>query len=202
MDRPIHNEIPFNPEIAGSNPFALFEQWFGLAVQTDPNNAGVMNLATAFNGRPSARMVLLKEHGPDGFVFYTNYSSRKATELAENPQAALTFWFPCQERQIRIEGQIEKISGNASDAYFASRPRTSQLGAWVSPQSSVIDEPVTLDPALKKFKDDPIPRPCSWGGLRLTPVYFEFWQGRSCRLHDRIVFNRSTDAWQTQRLAP
>jgi pyridoxamine 5'-phosphate oxidase len=202
MDRPINNEMPFGPREAGRDPFVLFSQWFEAAVQADPNNAAVMTLATAIDSRPSARMVLLKEHGPDGFVFYTNYASRKGRELETNPQAALTFWFPHSERQVRIEGPIERISPETSDAYFATRDRGSQLGAWVSAQSSEIDEPITLDAAQAKFKDDPIPRPCSWGGLRLIPERFEFWQGRARRLHDRVVFERNPSDWKITRLAP
>lgn len=202
MDRPIHDNEPFSPADAGSDPFALFEQWLCAALRADPHNAAVMTLATAFNSRPSARMVLLKEHGPDGFVFYTNVESRKGRELEENPQAALVFWWPPSERQVRIEGRVEKLSAAASDAYYATRPRDSQLSAWVSAQSSEIEEPVTLDAAKKKFGDDPIPRPCSWGGLRLIPHRFEFWQGRASRLHDRIVFEPQNTGWITKRLAP
>jgi len=202
MDRPIHNETPFGLQEAGRDPFALFDQWFTAAVKADPNNAGVMTLATAENNHPSARMVLLKEHGPDGFVFYTNTLSRKGRELDANPQAALAFWWPHAERQVRIEGRIEKISPEASDAYFATRDRNSQLGAWASAQSAVIDEAVTLDEAQKKFGDDSIPRPCSWGGLRLIPNRFEFWQGRASRLHDRIVFDMENSNWKQLRLAP
>ena len=202
MDRPIHNEKIFGPQEAGADPFALFETWFNAATEVDPNNAAVMNLATAADDRPSARMVLLKEHGEDGFVFYTNYESRKARELEKNPQAALTFWWAPSERQVRIEGRIEKISTDASDAYFSSRPRNNQLSAWVSAQSSEIDEPITLVEAKKKFGDAPIPRPCSWGGLRLIPERFEFWQGRTSRLHDRIDFKRAGSEWAVTRLAP
>ncbi|QHI67974.1 pyridoxamine 5'-phosphate oxidase [Tichowtungia aerotolerans] len=202
MDRPIHNETPFGPANAGIDPFALFEQWFKTAMETDPNNAAVMTLATAFNNRPSARMVLMKEHSPDGFVFYTNYESRKGSELAENPKSALVFWWPAQERQVRIEGHTTRISAEASDAYFATRPRDSQLSAWASAQSSEIDEPISLEAAKAKFKDDPIPRPCSWGGLQLVPERFEFWQGRTSRLHDRIAFIQKNGQWSPRRLAP
>ena len=202
MDRPIHNETSFALPQAGLDPFALFDPWFTAAIEDDPNNAGVMTLATTRNNRPSARMVLLKEHGPNGFIFYTNFQSRKARELEENPYAALTFWWPHAERQVRMEGRIEKISADASDAYFATRDRNSQLGAWVSAQSSIIETPVTLDAALKKFGDHDIPRPCSWGGLRLLPERFEFWQGRASRLHDRICFERTDSGWDTVRLAP
>ena len=202
VNRPINNDKPFGPAEAGTDPSALFEQWYAAAVEADPNNAAVMTLATAFDNRPSARMVLFKEHGPDGFVFYTNYESRKARELEANPHAALVFWFQALEKQIRIEGRIEKISSDASDAYFSTRPRDSQLGAWASAQSSEIDAPVTLDAAKKKFGDAPIPRPCNWGGLRLIPERFEFWQGRNSRLHDRICFERIGSRWTISRLAP
>ena len=212
MDRPIDNETPFGPQDAGTDPFALFAAWFDAAVEADPNNAGVMTLATAVSHRPSARMILLKEHGPDGFVFYTNTLSRKGRELDANPQAALTFWWSSAERpssakatadrQVRVEGRIEKISAEASDAYFATRDRDSQLGAWASAQSAEIDQPVTLDEAQIKFGDETIPRPCSWGGLRLVPERFEFWQGRASRLHDRIVFEKENQTWLTKRLAP
>ena len=202
MDRPINHEIPFDLSQAGSDPFVLFKTWFDQAVKNDPHNAGVMNLATTNSHRPSSRMVLLKEHGLQGFVFYTNLLSRKGRELDLNPQAALTFWWPPTERQVRIEGSIEKISTEQSDVYFASRPRESQLGAWASAQSSIIDSPVTLNEAQKKFGNDPIPRPCSWGGLRLIPDRFEFWQGRSSRLHDRIIFEQTDSKWEIFRIAP
>jgi len=161
-----------------------------------------MTLSTVTDNRPSARMVLLKEHGSKGFVFYTNTLSRKGRELDANPQAALTFWWPSAERQVRIEGRVEKISPEASEAYFATRDRDSQLGAWASAQSAKIDEAVTLDEARRKFGDETIPRPCSWGGLRLIPERFEFWQGRAIRLHDRIVFEPKGSDWKTFRIAP
>lgn len=202
MDRPIDNDKPFGPAEAGTNPFTLFERWYAEAKEAQPKNAGVMTLATAADNRPSARMVLLKEHGPDGFVFYTNYESRKAREIETNPQAALVFWWSALERQVRVEGRIEKISSAASDAYFARRPRDSQLSARVSAQSSEIDEPITLDAARAKFGDEKIPRPCCWGGYRLIPQRFAFWQGRSSRLHDRIVFEMESSGWNQFRLAP
>jgi pyridoxamine 5'-phosphate oxidase len=203
MDRPIHNQIPFGRNEAGNDPFALFANWFGKASAADPNNAAVVALATASSdGHPSLRMVLLKGHGADGFVFYTNSESRKASELTDNPHAAMTFWWPTHERQIRIEGRIEKISDAESDAYFASRPRESQLSAWASPQSRVIEQPVSLDELRKRFGAAKIPRPANWGGYRLVPETFEFWQGRQNRLHDRIRFTKTAAGWQIDRLAP
>lgn len=204
MDRPIYNEKPFGPEKAGNDPFALFDHWFTEAAGIDPNNAAVVALATATpDARPSLRMVLLKGYRPDGFLFYSNYESRKASELAQNPFAAMTFWWPEPERQVRIEGKIEKVSPKESDAYFASRPRESQLSAWASPQSSVIEQPVTLDELRERFGDGPVPRPANWGGYRLVPENFEFWQGRVSRLHDRILFTKNAGGnWKIDRLAP
>lgn len=203
MDRPIHNQTPFGPAEAGSDPFRLFTGWFQEASAADPNNAAVVALATVDpDARPSLRMVLLKGHGPDGFLFYSNYESRKAAELSTNPLAAMTFWWPAQERQVRIEGEIGKISDTESDAYFATRPRESRLSAWASLQSSVIEQPVTLDQLRQRFGDGKIPRPGNWGGYRLVPETFEFWQGRASRLHDRIRFTKMADGWKTDRLAP
>lgn len=203
MDRPIHNQIPFGPGNTGSHPLPLFDRWFKEAAEADINNAAVVALATATpDARPSLRMVLLKEYSEAGFLFYTNYESRKSVELAANPFASMTFWWPAQERQIRIEGKIGKISAAESDAYFASRPRESQFSAWASPQSSVIEQPVTLDELRKRFGDGPVPRPANWGGIRLVPETFEFWQGRASRLHDRIRFTQAADGWKIDRLAP
>ncbi|MEI7851629.1 MAG: pyridoxamine 5'-phosphate oxidase [Kiritimatiellales bacterium] len=203
MDRPIHNQKPFNLPDAGKDPLILFARWFAEAMQADPKNATVVAFSTVSGeGRPSLRMVLLKEYSANGFLFYTNYESRKAAELAANPFAAMTFWWPSQERQVRIEGRVQKISVEKSDTYFADRPRESQLSAWASPQSSVIAEPVTLDKLHERFGEGLIPRPANWGGFILTPGSFEFWQGRASRLHDRIRFTRIDSAWQTDRLAP
>ena len=213
MDRPIHNQTPFDLPEAGNDPFALFDRWFKEARQADPKNAAVVALATTTpEARPSLRMVLLKEYSETGFLFYSNYESRKGSELAQNPVAAMTFWWPsfakasegrpAPERQVRIEGKIEKISATESDAYFADRPRESQLSAWASPQSSIIKQPVTLDKLRKRFGDGPIPRPSNWGGYRLVPETFEFWQGRASRLHDRIRFTKTADGWKADRLAP
>ena len=202
MDRPIHCDTLFDLTQAGHDPFALFAEWYDAALKEDPHNAGVMNLATMSDNQPSARMVLLKKHGSDGLVFYTHYLSRKGHELDANPQAALTFWWPGPERQIRMAGRIEKISPEGSDTYFASRPRDSQLGAYISAQSSVIENPLTLCVAEEKFKGKEIPRPNDWGGYLLIPERFEFWQGRTSRLHDRIVFELTDTNWKRFRLAP
>ena len=203
MDRPIHNQKPFNLPDAGKDPFALFARWFTEAVQADPQNAAVAALAAVSSDRrPSLRMILLKDYGPDGFVFYTNYNSRKAVELLANPFAAMSFWWPAQERQVRIEGTAGKISAAESDAYFAVRPRESRLSAWASPQSSIIEQPATLDEPHRRFGNGSIPRPSGWGGFRLVPETFEFWQGRASRLHDRIRFTWKNTGWQTDRLAP
>lgn len=203
MDRPIHNQTPFSLPEAGNDPVALFDCWFTEALQIDPQNAAVVALATAApEARPSLRMVLLKEYNEAGFLFYSNHESRKGCELAQNPFAAMTFWWPAQEHQIRIEGTIKKISDAESDAYFATRPRESQLSAWASPQSSIIEQPVSLDGLRKRFGTGPIPRPANWGGFRLVPETFEFWQGRASRLHDRIRFIKTTVGWKTDRLAP
>jgi pyridoxamine 5'-phosphate oxidase len=135
-------------------------------------------------------------------VFYTNYESRKAAEITENPNAAMTFWWPAQERQVRIEGKIEKVDPIESDAYFATRPRESQLSAWASAQSQIIEQPVSLDALRERFGDGEIPRPANWGGFRLIPDLFEFWQGRENRLHDRIRFTKHDSDWKADRLAP
>jgi len=203
MDRPINNQTPFDLHEAGNDPFALFANWFREASSADLNNAAVVALATASSdGFPSLRMVLLKGHSADGFVFYTNYESRKGLELTRNPHAAMTFWWPTHERQVRIEGTINNIGEAESDTYFASRPRESQLSAWASPQSSVIEAPVSLDELHKRFGAEKIPRPANWGGYRLVPEIFEFWQGRTNRLHDRIRFIKTATGWQIDRLAP
>ena len=165
-----------------------------------------MTLATAAaSGAPSARVVLLK--GVDhGFCFYTNRDSRKGRELDENPRAALVFWWPELERQVRVEGAVERVDDATADAYFASRPRGSKLGAWASPQSRPIPDRETLAALLKEIElenpEDEVPRPGFWGGFRVVPEAVEFWQGRASRLHDRHVYRRDADGWRTERLAP
>ncbi len=190
------------------DPFAQFEQWMQQALNSELPEPTAMTLATATpDGRPSARIVLLKGFDASGFVFYTNYESRKGIELEQNPQATLLFFWPELERQVRIEGRVERISAEESTAYFQSRPKESQLGAWASPQSRVIAGREVVEQRYQElsaqFKhDETLPLPPFWGGYRLVPTYFEFWQGRPSRLHDRICYTLNQGNWTIARLAP
>ncbi len=191
------------------DPFAQFSTWFQEAVDSQLPEPNAMTLATSNQqGQPSARTVLLKSFDQQGFIFYTNYESKKGQELAVNPQAALLFTWLELERQIRIEGKVEKVDANESRTYFQSRPKTSQIGAWASPQSQVIAGRSVLEAreaALNaQYAMDPVlPLPPFWGGYRVVPDLIEFWQGRPSRLHDRICFQRDgANNWQIQRLAP
>ena len=191
----------------GDDPFELFDAWWQDALHGGLVEPNAMTLATAdAAGRPSARTVLLKAYDRHGFVWYTNFESRKAKDLEANPFAALLFWFDRLERQVRIEGKVERVADAVADAYFASRPRASQIGAWASPQSQPIADRAALDArqsaAEARFAGGPVPRPPHWGGLRLVPDALEFWQGGSARLHDRFRFERTGDGWQRRRLAP
>ena len=190
-----------------ADPFEQFQIWFDQAVAAELPEPNAMTLATVTTeGRPAARMVLLKGCSPEGFVFYTNYQSRKGQELTQTPHAALVFWWAELERQVRIEGAISKISDAETEAYFHSRPRGSQIGAWASEQSEVVCDRTLLETRLQdleqQYRDLPIPRPPHWGGYRLTPNMIEFWQGRPNRLHDRLCYRLAKQEWQIERLSP
>lgn len=191
-----------------TDPFDLFDRWFAEARESEPNDSNAMALATAdAEGRPSVRMVLLKGHGRDGFVFYTNREGRKAAELAANPHAALLFHWKSLRRQIRIEGPVTLASDAESDAYFASRSRDSQLGAWASDQSRPLDSRETFEARFAdmqaRFEGQDVPRPPFWGGYRVTPEVIEFWQDRAHRLHERRVFTPDAKGdWREGLLFP
>lgn len=192
----------------GENPIVFFEKWFAQADAAMVNEVNAMTLATVDDqSKPHARIVLLKAIDDKGFTFFTNYQSNKGKNLSVNPNAALVFFWPELERQVRIEGLIEKVSKAESDTYYLSRPRGSRLGAWASPQSSIIENRAVLEAKEKEFLEHfdgkEIHRPEHWGGYRLKPNRVEFWQGRSSRLHDRICFELdTTNQWQKFRLAP
>lgn len=192
----------------GEEPLQFFERWFHEAHLADVNEVNAMTLATVdSSGQPHARIVLLKGLEKGGFTFYTNYSSLKGRNLGENNKAALVFFWPELERQIRIEGLVEKVSESESDLYFGIRPDGSKIGAWASPQSQPIADRSVLEERerqfLEQFSGQSIPRPAHWGGYRLMPQYIEFWQGRASRLHDRICFRLSDNGtWAKARLAP
>ena len=186
---------------------ALFDEWFAEARGAEVNDPEAMALATAnAAGQPSVRMVLLKGHGPDGFTFYTNEQSAKGQQLAANPQAALLFHWKSLRRQVRAEGAVERVSDDEADAYFASRGRESQLGAWASEQSRPLDSRETFERRFAeiqaRFEGADIPRPPHWGGYRLVPDRIEFWQDRPHRLHERRLFTRNGDDWTEGLLYP
>lgn len=198
---------PLNEEDVDPNPFRQFEKWFKDAEALVPILPNAVMLATATKeGVPSARMVLLKDFDEQGFVFYTNYQSQKGRDLDENPIATLSFYWAEPGRQVRITGTAERTSRSESEAYFHTRPIDSQLGAWASNQSEVISGRDVLErrmeELLKQFEGKRIPLPPHWGGYRLAPFIFEFWQNRESRLHDRIRYTQSEGGWLIERLAP
>lgn len=191
-----------------ASPFEQFSRWFEQVLRSELTEPTAMTLATASpGGQPSARIVLLKDFGPEGFGFYTNYESRKGRELEENPRAALLFFWKELERQVRLEGSVQREAAEASDAYFRSRPLGSRLGAWASSQSREIPDRAYLEREMermeKRFRTEEPHRPPFWGGYLLKPTRFEFWQGRESRLHDRFQYTLESDgSWSRARLAP
>lgn len=189
------------------DPFALFEDWFAQAQTSEPNDPNAMALACCgADGQPSVRMVLLKGHGPDGFIFYTNLESRKARQIAENSRVALLFHWKSLRRQIRIEGPTRRVADQQADAYFASRSRDSQLGAWASDQSRPLDSRATFEARFAamqaRFEGQPVPRPPHWSGTLVMPDRIEFWQDRAHRLHERRLFVRTGESWNEGLLYP
>lgn len=191
-----------------ADPISQFRSWFEEAVQAGVPEANAMTLATATpDGKVSARIVLLKEFDPRGFTFYTNYESAKGKQLAQNPNAALVFYWYVLERQVRIEGTVVQLSAKEADEYFQTRPIGSQIGAVVSPQSQTIRDREFLEQEYQRLEElygsGPVPRPEHWGGYRVVPALVEFWQGRNNRLHDRILYRKlSEGSWKIERLAP
>jgi pyridoxamine 5'-phosphate oxidase len=188
------------------DPFTQFAVWFEEARASGIDVPEAMTLATATrDGRPSARMLLLKEHGPDGFVFYSGYGSRKGRELAENPRAALVFYWRGLGRQVRVEGEVERLDRADSEAYFRTRPLESRYGAWASRQSEVIPDRASLEERYREAADaygEDVPLPDRWGGFRLRPSSIEFWQHRDSRLHDRLRYRLAEGGWVVERLSP
>ncbi len=196
-----------NESEVSADPIAQFEFWLNEAIDSQLQEPNAMTLATStFEGKPSARVVLLKQFDAEGFSFFTNYDSRKGKNLLQNPYAALVFFWPELERQVRIEGKVAKTSDSESDKYFRTRPEKSKIGAWASPQSSVIPSRRYLENLMSDFDEEfhnkSITRPKNWGGYILKPTLFEFWQGRPNRLHDRIQYSFINEKWVIERLAP
>lgn len=194
-------------ETLGPDPLSIFEAWFAEAQALDPKTADAMTLATASSsGRPSARTVLYKGLDDGALCFVTNYESRKGQELAQNPQAALVFFWSSLNRQVRFEGRVERTSAAWSDRYFASRARMSQVGAWASAQSQIIASRDALEARIAaaeaRFEGGPVARPPHWGGFRLVPERIEFWLGQDARLHDRYSYQRGASGWAVNRLSP
>ncbi|MEX1003474.1 MAG: pyridoxamine 5'-phosphate oxidase [Crocinitomicaceae bacterium] len=188
------------------DPMLFFSEWYRDAKENNCADPDAVVLSTASkDGQPSARIVYMRELLEEGFIIYTNYQSRKGKELKENPKVGALFYWDCNERQVRIEGTAEKVDPSLSDAYFNARPRMSQIGAWASAQSSEINDRATLEERVKHFErkfPNKVPRPEHWGGYLIKPNYFEFWQGRVGRLHDRLCYLKVGDNWKKTRIAP
>ena len=189
------------------NPFFQFRKWFEEALSAELPEPHAMTISTvSLEGRPSSRIVLLRNFDENGFTFFTNYQSKKSFDISQNTFVALNFFWQAIERQVRIEGKIERVSAKESDEYFASRPRESQIGAWASSQSKAISSRHELEKQVdyftKKYENKPVPRPEHWGGYLIVPDYFEFWQGRPSRLHDRISYQFTSGKWELNRLNP
>ena len=202
-----YTQASLNESEVQKDPMQQFAIWMEQALKAEIAEPNAMNLSTVnAAGEPSGRIVLLRGFDTRGFPFFTNYNSQKGQEVAQNPRAALTFFWPELERQIRISGTVAKTSAAESDQYYQSRPRGSRLGAWASPQSEVLPDRSALEALLssveEKFTEESVPRPASWGGYILQPVSIEFWQGRASRLHDRLRYRKSGEAWVLERLAP
>ncbi len=208
MERKISaSDRSLDESYAGFDPLKLFQRWFNEALQANLPLAEAMAVSTVGrDNRPRSRMILLKDYSIEGFTFYTNYTSRKAEEIAANPQASLLFFWAQLDRQIRIEGKLEKISRQIAQDYYHSRPRGSQISAHASPQSKPVASRKELEDAYREteeiFHGKEVPLPENWGGYLLRADYFEFWQARSNRLHDRFSFQRSSTGWERKRLAP
>ncbi len=192
---------------AATEPFALFAEWLADAERSEPNDPNAMAVATVdADGLPDVRMVLLKGYDAEGFVFYTHLASQKGQEITANPKAALLFHWKSLRRQVRVRGTVSRVSDAEADAYFATRPKQAQIGAWASKQSQALESRFAFEQAIAKvaakYALGPVPRPPGWVGFRITPLSFEFWHDRPFRLHDRIVFTRAADGWHKTRLYP
>ncbi len=212
-DRHIHHRIDYTKlklieEEVPTDPMELFAEWLRMAEEDQVEEPHAMTLSTAGSITISSRVVLLRAFDQEGFVFYTNYNSRKAMDLERDPRAALCFFWSAHERQVRVEGRAEKIGAEESDRYFNSRPRESRIGAWSSDQSRMVRDRSQLEERYRRWVDrfadlEEIPRPLHWGGYRIKPVRIEFWQGRASRMHDRIAYEKmNDDGWEMMRLQP